>query len=148
GEVANITTAKYGDIDYEWGIKNASTDFVSTALGMHGKNLLFINIFIRAMFVTVSEALNRSDVLNQIVTALPSLHPGFAIPTIDDGGNHTPGFQTSAASLEAHYACLDVTKVLAATGIRVLIDDEFFSKVKKAYDDDAEIHDFFREKQI
>ncbi|KAG5731870.1 Peptidase M20 domain-containing protein 2, partial [Termitomyces sp. T112] len=27
GEVANITTARYGDIDYEWGIKNASTDF-------------------------------------------------------------------------------------------------------------------------
>jgi hypothetical protein len=27
-EVANIVTAKYGAIDYEWGIKSASTDFV------------------------------------------------------------------------------------------------------------------------
>ncbi|KAG5350838.1 hypothetical protein C0989_009061 [Termitomyces sp. Mn162] len=75
--------------------------------------------------------------------ALPSLHPGFAIPTIENGGNHTSGFKTSAASLEAHYACLDVTKALAATGIRVLIDDVFFSEVKKAYDNDAEIQDFF-----
>ena len=28
-EVANITLNKYGDIDYMWGIKDASTDFVS-----------------------------------------------------------------------------------------------------------------------
>jgi hypothetical protein len=28
-EVANIVHNKYGDIDYEWGIKSASTDFVS-----------------------------------------------------------------------------------------------------------------------
>ncbi|KAG5724087.1 hypothetical protein E4T56_gene5493, partial [Termitomyces sp. T112] len=94
-------------IDYEWGIKNASTDF------------------------------------GDVCYALPSLHPGFAIPTIENGGNHTSAFETSAASLEAHYACLDVTKALAATGIRVLIDDVFFSEVKKAYDNDAEIQDFF-----
>ncbi|KAG6872924.1 hypothetical protein C0995_005182 [Termitomyces sp. Mi166 len=97
GEVANIITAKYGDIDYEWGIKS-----------LHVSNT--------------------------------------AIPTIENGGNHTAGFETTAASLEAHYACLDVTKALAATGIRVLIDDDFFSEVKKAYDDDAEIQDFFAEK--
>ena len=29
GEVANIVLNKYGSIDYEWGIKSASTDFVS-----------------------------------------------------------------------------------------------------------------------
>ena len=28
GEVANIVLNKYGAIDYEWGIKSASTDFV------------------------------------------------------------------------------------------------------------------------
>jgi hypothetical protein len=52
-----------------------------------------------------------------------------AIPTIKDGGNHTHGFAASAATLEAHYACLDVTKALAATGVRVLIDDEFLAQV-------------------
>ena len=28
-EVANVVLNKYGTIDYEWGIKHASTDFVS-----------------------------------------------------------------------------------------------------------------------
>jgi hypothetical protein len=52
-----------------------------------------------------------------------------AIPTITDGGNHTPGFEQSAASIAAHYACLDVSKALASTGVRVLIDDGFFMNV-------------------
>ena len=54
---------------------------------------------------------------------------GIAIPTIVDGGNHTLGFTKAAATLEAHYACLDVSKALASTGVRVLIDDGFFEKV-------------------
>ncbi|KAG6841058.1 hypothetical protein C0991_002269 [Blastosporella zonata] len=107
GEVANIITAKYGSVDYEWGIKSASTDF------------------------------------GNVTYALPSLHPGFAIPTIKDGGNHTAGFEQAAATTVAHYACLDVTKALAATGIRVLIDDEFLAKAKKAYDEDVEVQNFF-----
>ena len=32
GEVANIVLNKYGAIDYEWGIKSASTDFVRSSL--------------------------------------------------------------------------------------------------------------------
>lgn len=31
-EVANIVTRRYGSIDYEYGIKNASTDFVSLSI--------------------------------------------------------------------------------------------------------------------
>ncbi|KAF8960862.1 hypothetical protein BDZ97DRAFT_1921756 [Flammula alnicola] len=100
GEVANIVLNKYGAIDYEWGIKSASTDF------------------------------------GNVTYALPSLHPGFAIPTIVDGGNHTPGFTQAAATTAAHYASLDVSKALAATGIRVLADDDFFSKVQKTFKED------------
>uniref|UniRef100_A0A8H7XUH5 Peptidase M20 domain-containing protein 2 n=1 Tax=Psilocybe cubensis TaxID=181762 RepID=A0A8H7XUH5_PSICU len=100
GEVANIVLNKYGAIDYEWGIKSASTDF------------------------------------GNVTYALPALHPGFAIPTIVDGGNHTPGFTKSAATIEAHNACLDVSKALAATGVRVLIDDDFFSKVQATFKED------------
>jgi len=100
GEVANIVLNKYGAIDYEWGIKSASTDF------------------------------------GNITYALPSLHPGFAIPTIINGGNHTPGFEQSAASTAAHYACLDVSKALASTGVRVLIDDAFFVNVQQTFKDD------------
>jgi len=98
--VANIVRSKYGTIDYEFGIKSASTDF------------------------------------GNITYELPSLHPGFAIPTILDGGNHTPGFEKAAGTTEAHYACLDVSKALAATGVRVIIDDEFFAKVKQTFEED------------
>ena len=52
-----------------------------------------------------------------------------AIPTIIDGGNHTRSFADAAATTKAHYACLDVSKALAATGVRVLIDDKFFAEV-------------------
>lgn len=52
-----------------------------------------------------------------------------AIPTIVNGGNHTPGFAEAATTTEAHYACLDISKALAATGIRVLTDDNFFAEV-------------------
>jgi amidohydrolase len=100
GEVANIVLNKYGTIDYEWGIKSASTDF------------------------------------GNVTYALPSLHPGFAIPTIVDGGNHTPGFEQSAATIDSHYACLDVSKALAATGVRVLIDDAFFANVEATFKED------------
>ena len=52
-----------------------------------------------------------------------------AIPTVIDGGNHTRSFANAAATIKAHYACLDVSKALAATGVRVLIDDKFFAEV-------------------
>ena len=52
-----------------------------------------------------------------------------AIPTVKCGGNHTPEFAKAAATIEAHNACLDVSKALAATGMRVLTDAEFFSQV-------------------
>ncbi|KDR78232.1 hypothetical protein GALMADRAFT_245310 [Galerina marginata CBS 339.88] len=102
GEVANIVLNKYGSIDYEWGIKDASTDF------------------------------------GNITYALPSLHPGFAIPTVVDGGNHTRAFAASAATIEAHNACLDVSKALAATAMRVLTDDKFFEEVQKTFKEDQE----------
>ncbi|KAF7366720.1 Peptidase M20 domain-containing protein 2 [Mycena sanguinolenta] len=125
-EVAHIVRSKYGDIDYEWGIKSASTDF------------------------------------GNVTYALPSLHPGFgapvfplrfsplaqwrligicfpAIPTVPDGGNHTRGFADAAATMPAHYACLDVVKALAATGVRVVIDDHFYAQVKKTFEEDKAV---------
>ena len=56
-----------------------------------------------------------------------------AIPTEVNGGTHTPAFAKAAATIEAHNACLDVSKALAATGVRVLADDEFFAKVRSAW---------------
>ncbi|THU88083.1 bacterial exopeptidase dimerization domain-containing protein, partial [Dendrothele bispora CBS 962.96] len=72
---------------------------------------------------------------------LPSLHPGFAIPTVPGGGNHTPEFAKAAATVEAHEACLDISKALAATGIRVFIDDEFFEEVKRTFEEDKALRE-------
>lgn len=98
--LAEIVKSRYGYIDYEYGIANASTDF------------------------------------GQICYALPSLHPGFAIPTVENGGNHTPAFTKSARTLEAHKACLQVSKALAGLAVRVLTDEEFLKRVQDSFEED------------
>ncbi|KAL4078670.1 hypothetical protein V8B97DRAFT_1865111 [Scleroderma yunnanense] len=60
---------------------------------------------------------------------VPSLHPAYAIPTVTNGGNHTPAFADSARSTEAHKATMSVTKGLAWTGFRVIADDQFYDQV-------------------
>lgn len=62
-----------------------------------------------------------------------------AIPTIVDGGNHTLGFTASAKTTAAHYATLDVSKALAATGVRVVLDDEFNAKVQASFKEDQQL---------
>ncbi|KAL4065914.1 hypothetical protein J3A83DRAFT_4432070 [Scleroderma citrinum] len=67
---------------------------------------------------------------------VPSLHPAYAIPTVTNGGNHTPAFADSARSTEAHKATMSVTKGLAWTGFRVIADDQFYDQVKEAHTND------------
>ena len=50
------------------------------------------------------------------------------IPTEPQGGNHTRAFTKSAASPEGHIATLNISKALAATGVRVVTDDQFFAE--------------------
>ncbi|KAK7042463.1 peptidase M20 domain-containing protein 2 [Favolaschia claudopus] len=106
-EVAHIVRSKYGDIDYEWGIKGASTDFGDVTYGFPARS--------------------ASQLRN---------------PTVAGGGNHTPEFADAAATEVAHYACLDASKALAAVGVRVIIDDHFYRRVKKSFDDDVASRDF------
>lgn len=76
-----------------------------------------------------------------ITYALPSLHPGFSIPTEPNGGNHTVSFANAARSVEAHKACLNTSVALAATGVRVLTDDTFFEKVRKTFEEDLKVRE-------
>ncbi|KIM62893.1 hypothetical protein SCLCIDRAFT_779378 [Scleroderma citrinum Foug A] len=62
---------------------------------------------------------------------MPGLHPGFSIPILQGGGNHTPAFTEAAVTETAHGACLDVSKGLAAVGMRVLTDVAFLSRKRK-----------------
>ncbi|KAI0037076.1 aminoacylase 1-like protein 2 [Vararia minispora EC-137] len=100
---ADVFRKYYGPIDYEFGIKDASTDF------------------------------------GNVTYALPGLHPGFSIPVPPRGANHTIAFTKAAASLEAHQACLNVSKALALTGVRVLADDEFFAEVRQTFEEDKSL---------
>jgi hypothetical protein len=53
-----------------------------------------------------------------------------AIPTVPNGGNHTPAFTAAAGTIAAHEAAMNITKGLAVTTYRVLTDSDFFSKVQ------------------
>ena len=83
-------------------------------------------------------------------TELPAIHPAYckphsshhphhllippptAIPTVPNGGNHTPGFTAAAKTPEAHAATMLTTKALALAGFRVLDDAEYYAKVRCA----------------
>ncbi|KAI6020158.1 hypothetical protein PISMIDRAFT_675148 [Pisolithus microcarpus 441] len=66
---------------------------------------------------------------------MPGLHPCFSIPSVPNGGNHTSAFTEAANTIEAHEACLDVSKALAAVGMRVLTDKTFLLKVKSTFEE-------------
>ena len=63
------------------------------------------------------------ETIAELTTSAP------AIPTKTGGTNHTPEFTEAAATPEAHKACTNASKALAALGARVLMDDEFFENV-------------------
>ncbi|OAX43730.1 hypothetical protein K503DRAFT_65910 [Rhizopogon vinicolor AM-OR11-026] len=98
-ELSNVVRKKYGYIDYDYGIKGASTDF------------------------------------GNISYLMPGLHPGFSIPTVPGGGNHTRAFTDSARTQAAHDACLIVSKALAYIGMRVITDGVFLQQVKDAFEE-------------
>ncbi|THH27187.1 hypothetical protein EUX98_g7001 [Antrodiella citrinella] len=79
---------------------------------------------------------SASTDFGDVTYALPALHPGFGIPTEVNGGNHTRAFAAAARTPEAHRATFNVTKALAAVGIRVLTDDAFVEKINKAFEED------------
>jgi hypothetical protein len=66
---------------------------------------------------------------------LPALESHFnhlfssGIPTKPGGGNHTKQFAQSARTEEAHEATMLVTKGLALTGVKVIMDDGLFKEV-------------------
>ncbi|KAF8452523.1 hypothetical protein L210DRAFT_3518847 [Boletus edulis BED1] len=106
GELADVIRKQYGNIDYEWGISSASTDF------------------------------------GNITYLMPALHPGFSIPTVPGGGNHTKEFAAAAATDTAHEACYTVSKALAHVGMRVITDEAFLTQVKLVFEEDKKSKGF------
>jgi hypothetical protein len=56
------------------------------------------------------------------------------IPTKPGGGNHTKQFTHSARTEEAHEATMIITKALALTGVKVIMDDGLFEEVSAFLD--------------
>lgn len=56
-------------------------------------------------------------------------HFSSAIPTEENGTNHTPAFARSARTEEAHAATLALAKGIACVGWRVLTDTKYLEKV-------------------
>lgn len=79
---------------------------------------------------------SASTDFGNVTYELPSLHPGFAIPTVPNGGNHTHDFTKSTKTEAAHKATLNISKALAAIGVRVVEDDEFYAQVKETFEED------------
>ncbi|CCM01369.1 uncharacterized protein FIBRA_03419 [Fibroporia radiculosa] len=88
--------------------------------------------------------MSASTDFGNVTYALPSLHPGFTIPTQPNGGNHTPQFTEAAATLDAHSKTITVVKALAAVGFRVLDDAEFAKKAKLAWEEDMHMEHMSR----
>ncbi|CAE6444801.1 unnamed protein product [Rhizoctonia solani] len=72
-----------------------------------------------------------------VTYALPALHPIFAIPTVPNGGNHTPEFTAAARTQEAHERAIMASKGLATLGLRALLDEQFLLTVKNHFKDAA-----------
>ena len=95
----------------------SSHNVLTTFLPFHLQNFLpFTPRMVRA--IPVPRPLNPK---------LITLFPG--IPTKPGGGNHTKQFARSARTEEAHEATMLITKALALTCVKVIMDDGLFKEV-------------------
>jgi len=83
---------------------------------------------------------SASTDFGNVTYELPALHPGFTIPTVANGGNHTALFAEAAGTQEAHERTMAVAKGLAVTAMRVLLDEDFYKQAKESFDTDIGGH--------
>jgi metal-dependent amidase/aminoacylase/carboxypeptidase family protein len=66
---------------------------------------------------------------------VPALHALVGIPVTDGAHNHTRQFTAAAAMDEAHERSVTSGKAMAMTGWRLLLDDQYYSKVRQSFDE-------------
>ncbi|KAI8370030.1 hypothetical protein EDC96DRAFT_440297 [Choanephora cucurbitarum] len=64
---------------------------------------------------------------------LPCIHPAYGIDT--DASNHTIEFTKAAKTPAAHKNTLRASKCLAATGVEVLLNDDYFDSIQQDFND-------------
>ncbi|KAI7887667.1 uncharacterized protein EV154DRAFT_539651 [Mucor mucedo] len=62
---------------------------------------------------------------------MPCIHPAYGIHTT--ASNHTIEFTAAAKTLTAHKDTIRATKCLAATGVEVLLNDEYYNRVQQQF---------------
>lgn len=68
---------------------------------------------------------------------VPALHALIGIPVSDEAKNHTRQFTAAAGTDEAHRRMVQAGKAMAMTGWRLLVDEEFYGKVRNSFADVA-----------
>ncbi|KXJ85643.1 hypothetical protein Micbo1qcDRAFT_198743 [Microdochium bolleyi] len=69
-----------------------------------------------------------------VTQLVPGFHPVYRIPADNGASNHTKEFTAAAITDEAYELTLATAKGMAATGWRVLADDQFAAKMKKEFE--------------
>ncbi|KZT55249.1 amidohydrolase [Calocera cornea HHB12733] len=123
---ATNTTLTYGTSTFMYDL------FQNSALGGEYARVVQARYGMRVGVGPVAEVRASTDFGN-VSYALPALHPGYAIPTVENGGNHTRQFTAAAATAEAHEATLLAAKGIALAGLRVLLDKDFADQVMRDF---------------
>ena len=78
GELADVVRKRYGDIDYEWGISSASTDFVSrTKMSCQRGDKLSLTVRTGKHHIPYARISVFHVLFTDAVSVMPALHPGF-----------------------------------------------------------------------
>lgn len=79
GELADVVRKRYGDIDYEFGISSASTDFVSRTMTRRVINLNSGAFAGKYHLLYVSTYVSHTLLIDGWMSVMPALHPGFCM---------------------------------------------------------------------
>ncbi|KAI1913169.1 hypothetical protein LOZ61_002936 [Ophidiomyces ophidiicola] len=80
--------------------------------------------------------LSGSTDQGNVTHAVPGLHALLGIPVVDAANIHTHGFAAAAATPFAHDRTVMGGKALAMTGVDVLLDEEFYARVVRDFEED------------
>ncbi|KAJ5580576.1 hypothetical protein N7450_006877 [Penicillium hetheringtonii] len=88
------------------------------------------------LLATITDIHTKSIIPGNVSYEVPSFHGNFCISTALGVGLHTEEFRDAAKTHESHKRAMGVGKGMAAAGLRVLLDDEFASLVKRNFEAD------------
>ncbi|KAJ5261326.1 hypothetical protein N7478_011921 [Penicillium angulare] len=80
-----------------------------------------------------------STEMGNVSYEVPSFHGHYFIPTPPGTAMHTDAFRDAAKAEEAHSITMSVSKGMAVTALRVLIEDDFATEAKNNFEKDKNL---------